>query len=68
MNQITTIFLMLIATLGPAIVIAKVGSDAVKALGRNPSASPKIFLSMMLSFVFASAVAIIALLVLFIFR
>ena len=39
MKQITVIFLMLIATLGPAIVIAKVGSDAVKALGRNPSAS-----------------------------
>ncbi len=65
MKTITTILIMLIATLGPCAVIAWVGYGAVRALGRNPSAAPKIFISMIMAFVFAEAVAIIALLVLF---
>lgn len=54
---------MLIATLGPALVIATVGYASVKALGRNPSAAPRLFIVMLLAFVFAEAIAIIALLV-----
>lgn len=54
---------MLIATMGPAFVIGMVGFSAIKALGRNPSAAPRIFVSMILAFVFAEAIAIVALLV-----
>ncbi|MFH1678146.1 MAG: ATP synthase F0 subunit C [Candidatus Omnitrophota bacterium] len=54
---------MLIATLGPALVIGIVGYAAVRALGRNPSAAPRIFISMMMAFVFSEGIAIIALLV-----
>jgi len=62
MNTFTIIFIMLIATLGPAFVIGAVGFAAVQSLGRNPSAAPKIFISMIISFIFAESIAIIALL------
>jgi F0F1-type ATP synthase membrane subunit c/vacuolar-type H+-ATPase subunit K len=64
-RNITIILIMLLATLGPSLVIAMVGYSAVRALGRNPSASPRILMSMVLAFIFAEAVAIIALLVVF---
>jgi F0F1-type ATP synthase membrane subunit c/vacuolar-type H+-ATPase subunit K len=56
---------MVLATLGPAAVIAIVGFAAVKAVGRNPSASAKILMSMITAFIFAEAIAILALLVVF---
>jgi F0F1-type ATP synthase membrane subunit c/vacuolar-type H+-ATPase subunit K len=56
---------MLIAVLGPAIVIAVVGFATIKALGRNPSAAPKIYLGVILMLVFAEATSIISLLVIF---
>jgi F-type H+-transporting ATPase subunit c len=65
MKTLTVAVLMLLSTLGPSLVIAYVGYGAVKALGRNPSAGPKIFLSMMLAFTFAEAIAIISLLVIY---
>jgi len=61
MNTPAVILLMLLSTLGPSLVIGYVGYAAVKALGRNPSAAPKIFLTMMLVFIFVEAIAIIAL-------
>ena len=57
--------IMVMAVLGPAIVIAVVGFATIKALGRNPSAAPKIFLGVILMLVFAEATSIIALLVVF---
>ena len=62
MQQLTVVFIMLMATLGPAFVIGMVGFASIKALGRNPSAAPRIFVSMILAFIFAEAIAIIALL------
>ena len=56
---------MIVAVLGPAIVIAVVGFATIKALGRNPSAAPKIFTGVILMLVFAEAASIIALLVIF---
>ena len=64
-QTIILIGIMVIAILGPAIVIAVVGSATIKALGRNPSAAPKIFLGVILMLVFAEATSIIALLVVF---
>lgn len=65
MQNLTVILIMLLATLGPAAIIAAVGYGAVKSVGRNPSASPKIFLVMIISFIFAEAIAILALLMTF---
>ena len=55
--------IMLLSTLGPSAAIAAVGFSAVKSLGRNPSAAPKIMTAMIITFVCAEAVAVIALLV-----
>jgi len=65
MQNLAVIFIMLLSTLGPAAVIAIVGYSAVKSVGRNPSASPKIFLVMILAFIFAESIAILAILVTF---
>lgn len=65
MRNITITLIMVLSTLGPAIVIGLVGYAAVKALGRNPSAAPKIMISMITAFIFAVAIAILALLVVF---
>ena len=65
MKNITIILIMLISTLGPSGVIAAVGFSGVKAIGRNPSAAPKILISMVLAFIFAEAIAVIALLVVY---
>ncbi len=60
------ILLVLFATiLGPSLVIAAIGYASIHALGRNPSAAPKIMMAMIISLVFAEAIAVIALLVLF---
>lgn len=56
---------MAMAVMGPAIVIAVVGFATVKALGRNPSAAPKIYMGVILMLVFAEATSIISLLVIF---
>ena len=62
MGSVTIIIVMFIATIGPAFVIGITGFSAIKALGRNPSAASKIFLSMILAFIFSEAVAVVALL------
>jgi F-type H+-transporting ATPase subunit c len=64
-QALVLIGVMIIAVLGPAIVIAVVGFATIKALGRNPSAAPKIFTGVILMLVFAEATSIIALLVIF---
>ncbi|MFA5356794.1 MAG: ATP synthase F0 subunit C [Candidatus Omnitrophota bacterium] len=65
MGTFGLILVMFLSTAGPAAVIAFIGYAAVKAVARNPSASPKIFIVMILSFIFAEAIAILALLILY---
>jgi F-type H+-transporting ATPase subunit c len=65
MMHLTIALIMFLSTLGPALVIAMVGKAAVLALGRNPSAAPKIMMSMITAFIFAEAIAIVALLVVY---
>ena len=65
MQNLILIIIMFLATLGPALVIGAVGYAAVMAVGRNPSASPRILLSMIVAFLFAEAIAIMALLMVF---
>jgi F0F1-type ATP synthase membrane subunit c/vacuolar-type H+-ATPase subunit K len=49
----------------PCWVFAACGKSSITALGRNPSAAPKILQSMIIVLVFAEAAVIIALLVAF---
>lgn len=65
MRNLTIILILMIVTLGPSFVIGAVGHASIQALGRNPSAAPKIQTSMIMAFIFAEAIAIIALLVIF---
>jgi len=65
MKYVMLVFIMFISVLGPSIVIALVGYEAVKGLSRNPSASSKILITMILAFLFAEAIAVISLLTVF---
>lgn len=65
MQDVVIIVVMFIAVIGPSIVIAVVGAATIKALGRNPSAAPKIYLGVILMLLFAEAASIISLLVVF---
>jgi F-type H+-transporting ATPase subunit c len=69
MRNLTIILIMILSTLGPAAVIGLVGFGAVKAIGRNPAATPRILLAMIVAFIFSEAIAVVAvLLVFYLFR
>lgn len=55
-----------IGAIGPSIGIGMIGSKAVEAIGRNPEASGKILVPMLLAIAFAEAVAIYVLVIAFI--
>lgn len=59
------ILLMLLCTAGPSAVIGFLGYASILALARNPSAAPKVQITMILGFIFAEAIALVALLVIF---
>ena len=59
------ISVMMIAVLGPSIVIAVLGYAVIKALSRNPSAASKIFMGMVIMLVFVEAISVIAILITF---
>ena len=65
MRNLIIILVMFVTILGPSAVIAVVGYASIHALGRNPSSAPKILLAMIVTLIFAEAVAVIALLILF---
>ena len=56
---------MILSTAGPSAVIAVIAHTAILALSRNPSSAAKVQLTMILGFVFAEAIALVALLVIF---
>ncbi len=65
MRTILIIILMVATIIGPSAVIGLIAYSSIRALGRNPSAAPKILLAMIISLIFAEAVAVISLLILF---
>ncbi|MFA6356495.1 MAG: hypothetical protein WCY23_05235 [Candidatus Omnitrophota bacterium] len=65
MRNFLIVLVMFVTILGPSAVIAAIGFASIKALGRNPSAAPKIMQAMIISLIFAEAIAVIALLILF---
>ena len=54
-----------VGSIAPAIAIGKIGSNAMEAIGRNPEASGKIFVPMLIASAFAEAIAIYALVIAF---
>ena len=64
-QNIIVLAVMFIAVVGPSLVIAIVGAATIQALGRNPSAAPKIYLGVILMLIFAEATSVISLLVVF---
>lgn len=56
---------MAIGGMGPAIGIGLIGFKAMEAIGRNPEASGKLFVPMLLCMAFAEAIAIYSLVVAF---
>ena len=55
---LTLVFALCI--LGPMAVMASAGFASITALGRNPSSAPKIMTAMVLTLLFAEALAAIA--------
>jgi len=54
-----------LGSIAPAIAIGMIGSKAMESIGRNPEATEKIFVPMLLMAAFAEAVAIYALVIAF---
>lgn len=54
-----------IGAIGPGIGVGLIGAKAMEAIGRNPEASGKILVSMLLAAAFAEAIAIYALVIAF---
>jgi len=65
MNGFMIFMMVFVTIIGLSAVIASIGFASIRALGRNPSAAPKILQAMIISLVFSEAIAVIALLVLF---
>jgi len=64
-KNLALLLIFTICILGPCWVFAICGKSSINALGRNPSAAPRIFTAMIIILVFAQASAIIAMLVVF---
>ena len=64
-RDIVVIVVFALAILGPSLIIAAGGHASIAALGRNPSAAPKIFTAMIMMLIFAAAISIVGLLVIF---
>ena len=64
-HGLEVVMIFSIAILGPSLILAAGGYASIQALGRNPSAAPKIFTAMIILLLFGVAISVIALLVLF---
>ena len=54
-----------IGAIGPGLGIGFIGAKAMEAIGRNPEASGKVLVAMLLASAFAEAIAIYALVIAF---
>ena len=52
-----------VASIGPALAIGYIAAHAMRSIGRNPEAAPKIQSAMILSVAFAEAIAVYGLVV-----
>jgi len=65
LTMLAKAFAIGIGSIGPALAIGLIGAKAMEAIGRNPEASGKIMVPMLLAAAFAEAIAIYALVVSF---
>lgn len=65
MTTLAKALVMGIGGVGPAIGIGLIGSKAMEAIGRNPEATGKLFVPLLLAMAFAEAIAIYSLVVSF---
>lgn len=54
-----------LGSLGPGLAIGMIGAKAMEAIGRNPEATGKLFVPMLLTAAFAEAISIYALVIAF---
>ncbi len=66
MEHLPSALAIAIGAAAPAIAIGLIGMKAMEAIGRNPEASSKVFVPMLLGMAFAEAIAIYALIIAFI--
>lgn len=64
-RNIALVIIFGLCVLGPCSVFAAGSFASINALGRNPSSAPKIFTAMIIALVFAEALALVAILVVF---
>ena len=64
-REVTILLIFSMCILGPSLIIASAGFASINALGRNPTAAPKIFTAMAMMIIFGAAISIVALMVLF---
>jgi F0F1-type ATP synthase membrane subunit c/vacuolar-type H+-ATPase subunit K len=64
-RQIILFLIFSLCVLGPTGVMAAAAFASITALGRNPSAAPKIFMAMTITLIFAEALAIVAMLIVY---
>ncbi|MFC1621413.1 hypothetical protein ACFL2G_03815 [Candidatus Omnitrophota bacterium] len=64
-RNLALFFIFAMAILGPCAVFIVSTYASITALGRNPSAAPKIFTALIIALVFAQTLAIIVVLVAF---
>ena len=65
MKVLASAIAIAIGALGPALAIGRIGAEALRAIGRNPEAAPKVFTPMILALAFAEALGIYALVIAF---
>ena len=64
-RQILLFLIFGLCILGPCAVMAATAFASISALGRNPSAAPKIFTAMTLTLILAEALAIVAMIIVY---
>ncbi len=65
MTTLAKALVMAIGGIAPALAIGLIGLRAMESIGRNPEASGKLFVPMLLGMAFAEAIAIYSLVVAF---
>jgi len=68
MKQLAAAIAIGVGALGPGLGIGLIGAHAMDAIGRNPEATGKIQVNMILAIAFAEAIAIYALVIALIIR
>lgn len=64
-RNLALVLIFAVCILGPAAVFAASSFASIRALGRNPSSAPKIYTAMVIALVFAEALALVAMLIVF---